>query len=157
MPNAKTYGTKIAAIRGNFHEENDRYVFTNGVAALSKSITAVWTGAGGSFSVGKDGSFETSNVNLNTPTFKFYQPKDAAQKNLTIASGENGLIVTMDPNSNDAMMTTNIPGTEISVEKANVKVDGNISFEGNANFRFLEVLSLPCRSLDMVTRGKILR
>ena len=36
--NAKTYGTKIAAIRGNFHEENDRYVFTNGVAALSNPL-----------------------------------------------------------------------------------------------------------------------
>ena len=100
--------------------------------------------------------FETSNVNLNTRHLSL-SAKDAAQKNLTIASGENGLIVTMDPNSNDAVMTTNIPGTEISVEKANVKVDGNISFEGNAEFRFLEVLSLPCRSLDMVTRGKILR
>lgn len=152
--NAKTYGTKIAAIRGNFHEENDRYVFTNGVAALSKSITAVWTGAGGSFSVGKDGSFETSNVNLNTPTFKFYQPKDAAQKNLTIASGENGLIVTMDPNSNDAVMTTNIPGTEISVEKANVKVDGNISFEGNAEFQIFRGAEFTMQELGYGYQGK---
>ena len=152
--NAKTYGTKIAAIRGNFHEENDRYVFTNGVAALSKSITAVWTGAGGSFSVGKDGSFETSNVNLNTPTFKFYQPKDTAQKNLTIASGENGLIVTMDSNSNDAVMTTNIPGTEISVEKANVKVDGNISFEGNAEFQIFRGAEFTMQELGYGYQGK---
>ncbi|MCI6537321.1 MAG: hypothetical protein MR443_06715 [Lachnospiraceae bacterium] len=133
--NAKIYGTKIAAIRGNYHEENDRYVFSNGVAALSKSITAVWTGAGGSFSIGKDGSFETSNVNLNTPSFKFYQPKDAAQKNLEIEAGADGLVVTMDPDSNAAVMTTNIPGTSISVEKAVVKEDGDISFEGNAEFQ----------------------
>ncbi len=152
--NAKTYGTKIAAIRGNYHEENGRYVFTNGVAALSKSITAVWTGAGGSFSVGKDGSFETNNVNLNTPTFKFYQPKDAAQKNLTIASGENGLIVTMDPDSNDAVMTTNIPGTEISVEKATVKVDGNISFEGNAEFQIFKGAEFTMQELGYGYQGK---
>lgn len=133
--NAEIYGTKIAAIRGNYHEENGRYVFTNGVAALSKSITAVWTGAGGSFSIGKDGSFETSNVHLNTPSFKFYQPKDAVQKELVIAAGADGLVVTMDPDSNAAIMTTNIPGTAISVDKATVKEDGNISFEGNAEFQ----------------------
>ena len=62
--------------------------------------------------------------------------------------------MTMDPNSNDAMMTTNIPGTEISVEKANVKVDGNISFEGNAEFQIFRGAEFTMQELGYGYQGK---
>ena len=60
----------------------------------------------------------------------------------------------MDPNSNDAVMTTNIPGTEISVEKANVKVDGNISFEGNAEFQIFRGAEFTMQELGYGYQGK---
>ena len=52
------------------------------------------------------------------------------------------------------MMTTNIPGTEISVEKANVKVDGNISFEGNAEFQIFRGAEFTMQELGYGYQGK---
>ena len=94
-------------------------------------------------------------MNLNTPSFKFYQPKDAAQKNLEIEAGADGLVVTMDPDSNAAVMTTNIPGTSISVEKAVVKRMVISVLREMRSFRFSEAPTLPWRSWDMVSRIRI--
>lgn len=132
--NKETYGEPVAVLRGNYAEKNGRYVFSSGAAALSATITATWPMGSGSFSVGKDGSFEINGVSLNAPTFKFYQEKSSGQDGLSIAPGADGLAVAIDADTNAAVMTTDVPGTTIRVESAMIKPSGNISFAGNAQF-----------------------
>lgn len=131
--NEKTYGKLVAKIRGNYEEKNNRYVFTSGAAALSPTITATWSANGG-FSVGKNGSISLSHVSLNTPSFKFYQENGNVQNGLSMAVGEDGLIVTMKPDSNSAVMSTDIAGTKVSPETATILTSGNIRFQGKADF-----------------------
>lgn len=111
--NKETYGEPVAVLRGNYAEKNGRYVFSSGAEALSATITATWPMGSGSFSVGKDGSFEINGVSLNAPTFKFYQEKSSGQDGLSIAPGADGLAVAIDADTNAAVMTTDVPGTTI--------------------------------------------
>ena len=124
-------GQPVAVMRGNFEEKDDRYVFSS-PAALSTSITAVWSASKGSFSVGKDGSVELSGVGLNAPSFKFYQ--DNGGNGLSMQPGENGLEATITPASNSAVMAIDIPGTTIKLEGAVIKPNGDISFTGQSEF-----------------------
>ena len=124
-------GQPVAVMRGNFEEKDDRYVFSS-PAALSTSITAVWSASKGSFSVGKDGSVALSGVGLNAPSFKFYQ--DNGGNGLSMQPGENGLEATITPASNSAVMAIDIPGTTIKLEGAVIKPNGDISFTGQSEF-----------------------
>lgn len=131
--NQQKYGVPVAVLRGDFEEKNGRYVFTAGVAALSKSVTAVWQNNGG-LSVGKDGSIQLTHADLNVPTFKFFKEKSGVQDSLSLSAAEDGLHLTMKTDNNEAVMQTDIPNTKISATGATIKEDGSIVFEGKAEF-----------------------
>ena len=131
--NQQKYGDPVAVLRGDFEEKNGRYVFTAGVAALSKSVTAVWQTNGG-LSVGKDGSIQLTHADLNVPTFKFFKEKSGTQDSLSLSVAADGLHLTMQTENNEAVMQTDIPNTKISATGATIKEDGSIVFEGNAEF-----------------------
>lgn len=131
----KKYGEPKAVIRGAFEEKDGRYEFTAGVAALSSTITAVWLISDGRLSVGKDGSIELSHLSLNTPTFKFYQEKSGASDGLSMGMCDDGISVTMNPDTNSAVMAIDIPGTDIKPDGAVIKNSGNISFVGEVSFQ----------------------
>ena len=130
----KLNGEPVSVMRGNFEEKDDRYVFSS-PAALSTSVTAVWSSTG-SFSVGKDGSVELSGVNLNAPTFKFYQNK-AGKNGLSIEPSEEGLLANIDSSANSAVIAIDIPGTKVQLEEAVIKMNGDLGFRGNAEFSLL--------------------
>ena len=130
----KLNGEPVSVMRGNFEEKDNRYVFSS-PAALSTSVTAVWSSTG-SFSVGKDGSVELSGVNLNAPTFKFYQNK-AGKNGLSIEPSEEGLLANIDSSANSAVIAIDIPGTKVQLEEAVIKMNGDLGFRGNAEFSLL--------------------
>ena len=130
----KLNGEPVSVMRGNFEEKDNRYVFSS-PAALSTSVTAVWSSTG-SFSVGKDGSVELSGVNLNAPTFKFYQNK-SGKNGLSIEPSEEGLLANIDSSANSAVIAIDIPGTKVQLEEAVIKMNGDLGFRGNAEFSLL--------------------
>ena len=129
----RQYGAPVAEIKGDFTDEDDRYVFTSGVALISGTITAVWPKANGGFSIGKDGSIELKNVSLNCPTFKFYQPK--TENGLSMELTADGIALNMNPDSNSATMALNIPNTKTKADSGLIKSDGSISFKGVVEFQ----------------------
>ena len=138
-------GTPVAVIRGDFEEQNGRYVFTSGVASLSKSVTAVWPVSTGSFSVGKDGSVELSGVGLNAPSFKFFQEKGTG--GLAMEPGDNGLVATIDPGANSAVIAIDIPGTTVELKGAIIKPNGDLNFTGEAGFALFQGAEIAMEEL----------
>ena len=138
-------GTPVAVIRGDFEEQNGRYVFTSGVASLSKSVTAVWPASTGSFSVGKDGSVELSEVGLNAPSFKFFQGKGTV--GLTMQPGENGLEATINSDANSAIIAIDIPGTTVELQGAVIKTNGDLNFTGEAGFALFQGAEITMEEL----------
>lgn len=133
--NKKKYGEPVAVIRGDYKEENGRYKFTSGAAALSPTITAAWAVSRGGLSVGKDGSIQASHLSLNCPTFKFYQEKNENSPDLDMKITDEGIKIILDSANNAAVLAVDIPGTTTSVENAVIKPSGNISFVGKAEFQ----------------------
>lgn len=150
--NNKSSGEPVAVIRGEFTEENQRYVFNSGVASLSPTITAVWPQSTGEFSVGKDGSINVKEVDLNTPTFKFYSGSGQGEGLAVEASGE-GLEVKMDPASNRAIMAIDIPGTTVMPRGAVIKPNGNISFTGEVEFQLFPGANFNIEELGYGYKG----
>ncbi|MCI5503262.1 MAG: InlB B-repeat-containing protein [Eubacterium sp.] len=138
-------GTPVAVIRGDFEEQNGKYVFTSGVASLSKSVTAVWPVSSGSFSVGKDGSVELSEVGLNAPSFKFFQEKGTG--GLTMEPGDDGLVANINPNANSAVIAIDIPGTKVELKGAIIKPNGDLRFTGEAGFALFQGAELAMEEL----------
>ena len=132
----------VAVFRGTFEETEDGagYRFINGVAALSPTVTATWTGYEASnwaLIVYKNGTISVDGyVNLNAPSFKFYQASDTSNEanNLKLEITKDGIKMTMTPSNNSAVPYVDIPNTKVALESGIIKRDGSLEFSGKLSF-----------------------
>ncbi len=139
-----TYGKPVARYRGKFQTKTDAngrtyYEFANQVVALSDTVTASWgkdneSGKQPHFYLYQDGTVDMYMIRLNTPKFKFYEPKD---NSLKLGYSDGGIKLTMDPDKNKAAIYTDIPNTTSKVDTAVISTDGNLLFEGEVTFDIL--------------------
>ena len=132
----KQYGDPVALISGNYESKNGtEFTFTGGAAMLSPSVTATWNKSSGKLVIKKDGTIEHSGVSLNAPSFKFYQPKNGAEKDLQISLTKDGFAFQIDPEKNDAIVFVDIPYAAVKLENAKADAAGNLVFSGDIGFR----------------------
>lgn len=127
----------VAQIAGEYKSTNgSSFEFTGGAATLSPSVTATWDeNNGGKLIVYKDGRIEQHGVNLNAPSFKFYQPRNGAEDSLKITMSKEGLSFDIEPDKNDAVIFVDIPYATTKLEKATADADGNLVFNGEIGFK----------------------
>ena len=75
------------------------------------------------------------NLSLNAPSFKFYQPKNGAEKDLQISLTKDGFAFQIDPEKNDAIVFVDIPYAAVKLENAKADAAGNLVFSGDIGFR----------------------
>ena len=132
----KQYGAPVALISGDYESKNGtEFTFTGGAAMLSPSVTATWNKSSGKLVIKKDGTIEHSGVSLNAPSFKFYQPKNGAEKDLQISLTKDGFAFQIDPEKNDAIVFVDIPYAAVKLENAKADAAGNLVFSGDIGFR----------------------
>lgn len=132
----KQYGDPVALISGDYESKNGTgFTFTGGAAMLSPSVTATWNKSNGKLVIKKDGTIEHSGVSLNAPSFKFYQPKNGAEKDLQISLTKDGFAFQIDPEKNDAIVFVDIPYAAVKLENAKADAAGNLVFSGDIGFR----------------------
>lgn len=132
----KQYGEPVALISGDYESKNGtEFTFTGGAAMLSPSVTATWNKSSGKLIIKKDGTIEHSGVSLNAPSFKFYQPKNGAEKDLQISLTKDGFAFQIDPEKNDAIVFVDIPYAAVKLENAKADAAGNLVFSGDIGFR----------------------
>ena len=132
----KQYGEPVALISGDYESKNGtEFTFTGGAAMLSPSVTATWNKTGGKLVIKKDGTIEHSGISLNAPSFKFYQPKSGAEKDLQISLTKDGFAFQIEPDKNDAIVFVDIPYAAVKLENAKADAAGNLVFSGNIGFR----------------------
>ena len=132
----KQYGDPVALISGDYESKNGtEFTFTGGAAMLSPSVTATWNKSNGKLVIKKDGTIEHSGVSLNAPSFKFYQPKNSAEKDLQISLTKDGFAFQIDPEKNDAIVFVDIPYAAVKLENAKADAAGNLVFSGDIGFR----------------------
>lgn len=130
------YGDPVALISGDYESKNGtEFTFTGGAAMLSPSVTATWNKSSGKLVIKKDGTIEHSGVSLNAPSFKFYQPKNGAEKDLQISLTKDGFAFQIDPEKNDAIVFVDIPYAAVKLENAKADAAGNLVFSGDIGFR----------------------
>ena len=132
----KQYGDPVALISGDYESKNGtEFTFTGGAAMLSPSVTATWNKSSGKLVIKKDGTIEHSGVSLNAPSFKFYQPKNGAEKDLQISLTKDGFAFQINPEKNDAIVFVDIPYAAVKLENAKADAAGNLVFSGDIGFR----------------------
>ena len=132
----KQYGDPVALISGDYESKNGtEFTFTGGAAMLSPSVTATWNKSSGKLVIKKDGTIEHSGVSLNAPSFKFYQPKNGAEKDLQISLTKDGFAFQIEPDKNDAIVFVDIPYAAVKLKNAKTDAAGNLVFSGNIGFR----------------------
>ena len=132
----KQYGDPVALISGDYESKNGtEFTFTGGAAMLSPSVTATWNKSNGKLVIKKDGTIEHSGVSLNAPSFKFYQPKNGAEKDLQISLTKDGFAFQIDPEKNDAIVFVDIPYAAVKLKNAKADAAGNLVFSGDIGFR----------------------
>ena len=132
----KQYGEPVALISGDYESKNGtEFTFTGGAAMLSPSVTATWNKTGGKLVIKKDGTIEHSGISLNAPSFKFYQPKNGAEKDLQISLTKDGFAFEIEPDKNDAVVFVDIPYATVKLENAKADAAGNLVFSGDIGFR----------------------
>ena len=132
----KQYGEPVALISGDYESKNGtEFTFTGGAAMLSPSVTATWNTSSGKLVIKKDGTIEHSGVSLNAPSFKFYQPKSGAEKDLQISLTKDGFAFQIEPEKNEAIVFVDIPYAAVKLENAKADAAGNLVFSGNIGFR----------------------
>ena len=134
----KQYGNPVAIINGDYESKNGaEFVFTGGAAMLSPSVTATWDkgNKNNKLIIHKDGRVEQQGVNLNAPSFKFYQPKNGEENDLKINLTKDGFTFTIDPVKNDAIIFVDIPYATVKLEKASADASGNLVFGGDIGFK----------------------
>ena len=132
----KQYGEPVALISGDYESKNGtEFTFTGGAAMLSPSVAATWNKSSGKLVIKKDGTIEHSGVSLNAPSFKFYQPKNGAEKDLQISLTKDGFAFQIEPEKNDAIVFVDIPYAAVKLENAKADAAGNLVFSGNIGFR----------------------
>lgn len=133
----KYNASPVAQIAGEYKSTNgSSFEFTGGAATLSPSVTATWNeNNGGKLIIYKDGRIEQHGVNLNAPSFKFYQPRNGAEDSLKITMSKEGLSFDIEPDKNDAVIFVDIPYATTKLEKATADADGNLVFNGEIGFK----------------------
>ena len=132
----KQYGEPVALISGDYESKNGtEFTFTGGAVMLSPSVTATWNKSSGKLVIKKDGTIEHSGVSLNAPSFKLYQPKSGAEKDLQISLTKDGFAFQIKPEKNDAIVFVDIPYAAVKLENAKADAAGNLVFSGNIGFR----------------------
>lgn len=133
----KYNASPVAQIAGEYKSTNgSSFEFSGGAATLSPSVTATWDeNNGGKLIVYKDGRIEQHGVNLNAPSFKFYQPRNGAEDSLKITMSKEGLSFDIEPDKNDAVIFVDIPYATTKLEKANADANGNLVFNGEIGFK----------------------
>ena len=133
----KYNSSPVAQIGGEYESTNgSSFVFTDGAAMLTPSVTATWNkNAGGKLIIHKDGRIEQHGVNLNAPSFKFYQPQNGAEDSLKITLSKEGFEFDIDADKNDAIIFIDIPYATAKLEKASADADGNLVFNGAIGFK----------------------
>ena len=133
----KYNASPVAQIAGEYKSTNgSSFEFSGGAATLSPSVTATWDeNNGGKLIVYKDGRIEQHGVNLNAPSFKFYQPQNGAEDSLKITMSKEGLSFDIEPDKNDAVIFVDIPYATTKLEKATADADGNLVFNGEIGFK----------------------
>lgn len=133
----KYNASPVAQIAGEYKSTNgSSFEFTGGATTLSPSVTATWDeNNGGKLIIYKDGRIEQHGVNLNAPSFKFYQPRNGAEDSLKITMSKEGLLFDIDPDKNDAVIFVDIPYATTKLEKATADADGNLVFNGEIGFK----------------------
>lgn len=133
----KYNSSPIAQISGEYESKNgSSFEFTNGYAMLSPTVTATWnSGAGGKLIITSDGKIEQNGVNLNAPTFKFYQPESGAEELLKIELTQKGFSFEFEPDRNEAVIFVDIPYATSKLEKAFADAEGNLIFSGEIGFK----------------------
>lgn len=133
----KYNSSPVAQIGGEYESTNgSSFVFTDGAAALSPSVTATWNkNAGGKLIIHKDGRIEQHGVHLNAPSFKFYQPSGGAEGSLKITLSKEGFIFDIEPDKNSAIIYVDIPYATAKLEKASADAGGNLIFNGEIGFK----------------------
>lgn len=128
----KTYSSDpIAEMWGEIKSADGRtFTFTGNNARLSPTVTATW-GNGGSLTVTRDGVFTQNGVNLNTPTFKLYEPAAGKADSLKIAFSDTGLKFDIDPKANNAIAYIDIPYTTVAINGGTADTSGNIRLTGD--------------------------
>lgn len=132
----------LAVLRGSFVKENGAYVFQDGYAALSPSVSATWNESSGRFAVHENGTIEHDGVALNCPSFKFYQStsNDAVEFAWNDGSDDataQGLALAIDPSKNTAIISIDIPFATTRLENALIASDGNLTSDGDVSFSTL--------------------
>ena len=133
----KYNASPVAQIAGEYKSTNgSSFEFTGGAATLSPSVTATWNeNNGGKLIIYKDGRIEQHGVNLNAPSFKFYQPQNGAEDSLKITLSKEGFEFDIEADKNDAIIFVDIPYATAKLEKASADADGNLVFNGAIGFK----------------------
>lgn len=133
----KYNSSPVAQIGGEYESTNgSSFVFTDGAAMLTPSVTATWNkNAGGKLIIHKDGRIEQHGVHLNAPSFKFYQPSDGAEGSLKITLSKEGFTFDIEPDKNNAIIYVDIPYATAKLEKASADASGNLIFNGEIGFK----------------------
>lgn len=133
----KYKASPVAQIGGEYESTNgSSFVFKGGAATLSPSVTATWNeDDGGKLIIHKDGRIEQHGVNLNAPSFKFYQPQNGAEDSLKITLSKEGFEFDIEADKNDAIIFVDIPYATAKLEKASADADGNLVFNGAIGFK----------------------
>jgi len=126
-----SYGSKLVAVfRGAFKQENGNFVFTDGAAQLSPSLTATWTKESGGLTVAANGTVTAKDVSLSAPTFKFYKPKVVNDTSLGFSFSGGKLAIDITPDNNSAILHIDIPGATCKVEGVTADLAGSLIFNG---------------------------
>lgn len=133
----KYNSSPIAQIGGEYESTNgSSFVFTDGAAMLTPSVTATWNkNAGGKLIIHSDGRIEQHGVHLNAPSFKFYQPQNGAEDSLNITLSKEGFTFDIEPDKNNAIIYVDIPYATAKLEKASADASGNLIFNGEIGFK----------------------
>ena len=118
----------VAVLRGSFEEKGDNYVFKDGAAALSPTVTATWD-SGGEFKVSPQGVITAKGVSLSCPAFRFYTP-NSANDGLSIVVQNGKLTAEMTPSANASILHLDIPGATSQVKEAVMGLNGSLEFAG---------------------------
>ncbi len=133
----KRYGAPVAVLRGDLIKQGNSFVFTEGSAMLSPTVSATWDKAGGELSVSTTGVITQNGISLSAPTFKFYKPKAGKGVVLQLTANPKGLAATLDPDNNDAIISIDIPYAKAQLESVVVYPDGNLKFGGEISLTTL--------------------
>ncbi|MBQ9535299.1 MAG: S-layer homology domain-containing protein [Clostridia bacterium] len=155
---AKNKSGVLAVFQGKYSVEKGYYDFKTGKVTFCSTITAKWSTGEGYFHLYTNGTVKSKGVTLNTPSFRFFAPKDKNRENaFTIEykdldykykyptwpgdEGEytqttvNRMCIKMPTANNAAHPSIDIPWAEVDFSSVGVTVEGNTRFHGTFSIK----------------------